>query len=89
MASVDSPRAPAAPMPASPQSNPPGAETRTICTAGCGDGVLLAAGGLRSNRAEAAAGAMAPSASASASVVLIGPWFGRIVRTFRVADHPM
>jgi len=58
-------------MPASPQSKPPGAETRTICTAGRADGVVVARGGLRSNRAEAAVGAIALSVSDRASAVLL------------------
>jgi hypothetical protein len=89
MASIDNPRAPAAPMPASPQSKPLGAETRTICTAGWGDDVVVAAGGLRSNRAEAAAGAIAQSAIARASLVVIGRWLGITAGTSRVADHPV
>ena len=77
MASVDSPSAPAAPIPASPQSKPLGAETRTICTAGW-DGVVLAGRGLSSSRAEAAAGTTAPSARARVSVLLILRWFRAI-----------
>jgi hypothetical protein len=87
MASIDSPTAPAAPMPASLQSKPPGAATRTICTARRDDDLAVVRGGLRSSRAEAAAGVTAPSASASASAVLMWGWLRPITASSWVADH--
>jgi hypothetical protein len=88
VASIDSPSAPAAPMPASPQSKPPGAETRMTCTAGWWVDVVLA-GGLRSNRAEAAAGAIAQSASGRASGFAVAGWLGMTAGSSWVADHPV
>jgi hypothetical protein len=58
-------------MAASLQSKPAGAETRTIWTGGWDGVVVVAGGGLRFSRAEAAAGAIALSASARVSVVLV------------------
>lgn len=68
MASIDSPKPPAAPMPASHQSKPLGVEMRMTCTA-----ALVGGTGESTRRgiAAAAAGTIAPSASARPSVVLI------------------
>lgn len=86
MASIDSPKPPAAPMPASVQSKPRGAETRTTSTAFVSDANT---GGTGTAKAADGTMTLTPSANAHVSVVFVGGRWRPLREPPVFADHPV